>query len=460
MAHMPRWTRESKALRLFPSPVFKDGWRSAHSMLNQTPEFVARGLARAWLSTPWNRRNLLRVGRRVTDLSPSVLRGLVDRVLAQYPGDRPPPRFVPLVCALRGDKVFGYAPSSTRKGRRLRVHATRSPPMQPGRAAREWEVPAIQTARELADFLGVGLTTLEGWADAQDRSTHLPDALLHYERYWRGDRLIEAPKAQLARMQRQVLRRIVDRIPPHPSAHGFVKRCSIVSHARGHLSQPVVLRCDLRRFFNTIRRPRVQGIFHYAGYPEPVAHLLASLCTTRTPARLLRQRRDRTHWVLLERHLPQGAPTSPGLANLVAHALDRRLTGLADRNGLAYSRYADDLTFSGGQHLRRSSLLTHIRAIVSDEGFSLNESKTRYYGQGRQQRVTGITVNARPNVQRAEFDRLKAILHNCWVHGPESQNRFDVADFRTHLEGRVAFVAMINPQKARRLRRLLAQIEW
>ncbi len=332
--------------------------------------------------------------------------------------------------------------------------------MQPGRAARDWNVPALPTTRALADFLGVGLTTLDGWADAQDRSTHLPDDLLHYDRYWRGGRLIEAPKAQLARMQRLILRHIVSCVPPHFSAHGFVKNRSIVTHTNCHTQQKVVLRCDLRRFFTSIRRPRVQGLFHYAGYPEAVAHLLASLCTTRTPARYLHNHRLHDHRPLLERHLPQGAPTSPGLANLVLHALDRRLTGLANRHGVNYSRYADDLTFSGEQHLRKPTFLAHVRAIVVDEGFSLNDAKTRYYGCGQQMRVTGLTANSRPNLPRAEFDRLKAILHNCKTLGPATQNRHRVLNFRAHLEGRVAFASMVNPTKARRLRRLLAEIEW
>ena len=429
-------------------------------MQHQHKRFVAKGLARAWLSTTWTRQSLLQTGARVTDFRPSVLRDLVDRILVQFPDRQPPPRFVRLVRAVLADPVFERARPQGGKGRRLRSHSTRSPPMQPGPAAHDWGVPPIETVPALAEVLGVSVPTLDGWADAQNRSSNLPDRLLHYVRYWRGDRLVEAPKAQLKKMQAVILRRIVDGIPPHHAAHGFVKNRSIVTHARGHIGQAVVLKCDLRRFFNSIRRPRVQGVFHYAGYPEPVAHVLASLCTTVTPYRYVRTRESAAQGLLLERHLPQGAPTSPALANLVAHALDRRLTGLADAVGVNYSRYADDLTFSGGPHLRKPAFLGYVRRIVIDEGFLLNDAKTRYAGRSGPQRTTGLTVNERPNLLRDDFDRLKAILHNCCVYGPASQNRERHSDFRAHLEGRVAFATMVNPTKVRRLRRLLAQIDW
>lgn len=426
----------------------------------QTKAFVAHGLARAWLTTTWTRLSLINTGTRVTDFRPSVLRALADRMLARFPDGQPPPRRAALVRALLEDRIFARAKPMAGKGRQLRMHTTRSPPMQPGPAARDWNVPALRTPAALADFLGVGVSTLDGWADAQSRSVGELDEWLHYRRYWQGDRLIEAPKTQLAKMQRRILHQILDHVPPHFAAHGFVRHCSIVTHARCHVGQAVLLRCDLRRFFNTIRRPRVQGIFHYAGYPEPVAHLLASLCTVTTPYRWLRGRDSFAKSVLLERHLPQGAPTSPALANLVAHALDRRLHGLADKNTVTYTRYADDLTFSGGHGLRRPTFIDAVRTIVADEGFALNAQKTRYAGQGGRQRTTGVVVNVRPNVDRAEFDRLRAILHNCQVYGPASQNHDQHRDFRAYLEGRVAFASMVNATKARRLRRILAEIEW
>ncbi len=121
-------------------------------------------------------------------------------------------------------------------------------------------------------------------------------------------------------------------------------------------------------------------------------------------------------------HLPQGAPTSPALANLAAFRLDRRLSGLAASQGLRYSRYADDLTFSGAR-LRRggAGMEALVAEIAREEGFALNPDKSALRTGAARQSVCGIVVNATPNVPRAEYDRLKAILHNAARHGPAGQ---------------------------------------
>src|SRR5205807_998791 len=117
-----------------------------------------------------------------------------------------------------------------------------------------------------------------------------------------------------------------------------------------------------------------------------------------------------------ERHLPQGAPTSPALANLAAYVLDVRLSGLAKKFGVAYTRYADDLTFSGDEHIivgkSMNWLIRYMRGIVRDEKFTWNNHKKKIIRSGHRQIVTGLTVNEKPNVSRKEFDRLKAILSN------------------------------------------------
>jgi retron-type reverse transcriptase len=161
-------------------------------------------------------------------------------------------------------------------------------------------------------------------------------------------------------------------------------------------------------------------------------------------------------------HLPQGAPTSPALANLAAFRLDRRLTGLANSAGLRYSRYADDLTFSGSMQLRRRRrhLESLVAEIAHDEGFAINERKTALHSAGGRQAVCGIVVNVRPNVLRSEYDQLKAILHNAAAHGPAGQNRAGIADLEAHLRGRISWVASLNPARGQKLRRRFAEINW
>jgi hypothetical protein len=202
----------------------------------------------------------------------------------------------------------------------------------------------------------------------------------------------------------------------------------------------------------------VYGLLRTAGYPEPVAHTLTALTTTRTPVDILRDAVDRHRATLLRQpHLPQGAPTSPALANLCAFRLDRRLAGLAGRFGADYTRYADDLAFSGdlgGQRAHR--LVTQVTAVATAEGFGVNPAKTRVRGQADRQHLAGLVVNAAPAVPRVEYDRLRAILHDAARHGIDAANRDGHPDFAAHLAGRVAWVAHRHPARAAKLHRLLA----
>ncbi len=142
--------------------------------------------------------------------------------------------------------------------------------------------------------------------------------------------------------------------------------------------------------------------------------------------------------------------------------MDCRLTNLAKSAGAVYSRYADDLAFSGDKTFaaRADRFLTYAAAVAMDEGFSIQHRKTRIMRQGVRQHLVGLVVNQRVNVIRADFDRLKATLTNCARSGPETQNRVKHSNYRSHLEGRVAFVEMINPEKAKRLREIFDQIKW
>jgi hypothetical protein len=170
----------------------------------------------------------------------------------------------------------------------------------------------------------------------------------------------------------------------------------------------------------------------------------------------------RSRGLFVQPHLPQGAPTSPALANLCAYRLDARLEGLARAAGAHYTRYADDLIFSGDEAFVRAvrRFRDHVAAVTLEEGFVVQHKKTRVMRQGVRQQAAGVVLNLHPNVPRPDFDQLKAILHNCVRHGPSLQNRAGVADFRAHLAGRIAYVARINPRRGERLRRVFDQIVW
>ena len=161
-------------------------------------------------------------------------------------------------------------------------------------------------------------------------------------------------------------------------------------------------------------------------------------------------------------HLPQGAPASPALANISFYRLDCRLAALAKSAGAHYTRYADDLAFSGSEEFDRrvERFRLHVAAMLLEEGFAANHRKTRVMRQSVRQHLAGLVTNQRPNIARRDFDRLKAVLTNCVRLGPESQNREGRPRFRAHLEGRVAFVEMVNPNKGKRLREILERIPW
>jgi RNA-directed DNA polymerase len=404
------------------------------------------------------------------------LRPLAGRYIKAYDGQTRP-RHREVVRFLLQDRGFKRAWSKYAHQLSISQWLTEPQQMQPVATATVWSIPAIESATALAAWLGVSPGELEWFADLKGlghgKKTRQQLRHYHYRVFAKRSgtvRLIESPKPRLKELQRLILARLLDEIPLHPAVHGFRKGRSITTFTALHVGQRVVLRMDLRDFFPSISRARVQALLRTAGYPEPVADLLGGICTNAAPRDVwdklafhvdppqLREIRE----LYAEPHLPQGAPTSPALANLCCYRMDCRLAGLARSAGAEYTRYADDLAFSGGEEFERrvNRFSTHVAAILLEEGFAANHHKTRIMRQGVRQQLTGLVVNRRMNVKRVDFDRLKATLTNCVRQGPESQNREAHPNFKEHLEGRIGFVEMVNPDKARRLRKLWEQIVW
>jgi hypothetical protein len=434
-------------------------------------------LAEAFLSGPWElegmvARAALVFGKRYRWIPP-----LAARVLAAFDGGARVPT-ARLAEFVGNDKGFRRAFAR----RQLSLHFARwsTPVMTPAAGPpASWQVPAIATPADLANFLEINPGELDWFADIQGRErTSRVEALRHYRFHWLAKpsgslRLIEAPKPRLKAFQRRVLDAILAHIPPHESAHGFRTGRSITTFTAPHVGRLIVLKMDLRDFFVSITSTRVTAMYLTAGYPEPVARLLAGLSTNSVPIAITKQvmraasaSRLNLAWPASQRygrpHLPQGSPTSPALANLIAYRFDARLAGLAAAAGAAYTRYADDLVFSGDDAFARSvaRFSTHVAAIALEEGFAVQHRKTRIMRQGTRQSAAGVVINQKINMPRDEYDRLKAILCNCVNRGPSEQNRSNVADFRAHLAGRVDFAARLNPQRGERLIRLFERIAW
>jgi retron-type reverse transcriptase len=332
-----------------------------------------------------------------------------------------------------------------------------------------FQLPGFRHPEELARWLEIPLGQLAWLVHRFDENQRPTDErAAHYVYRWvkkrsGGARLIEAPKKKLKRVQRVILDEILDRVPPHPAAHGFIAGRSICTNAAPHAGQRVVVKLDLENFYPSVSLNRVAAIFRSLGYSREAAIWLGRLTTAALPARLARESASNPALRPYRgRRLPQGAPTSPALANLSAFALDLRLAGMARSFGAQYTRYADDLTFSGDEQFLRSLavFIPLVSQIVRSEGFALNKNKRKVIRSSQRQTVTGVVVNIRPNIARRDYDAIKAILTNCIRRGPSTQNHARHENFAAHLRGRVAHVTQLNPTRGEKLLALYAQIDW
>jgi RNA-directed DNA polymerase len=351
-----------------------------------------------------------------------------------------------------------------------RAPAQRPPPPQLAHVG----LPHLPTLRDLAEWLELNDSDLAWLATRWRVDPGEASSPLHHYSYHAREkrdgrhRLIERPKSLMRFVQHKLLHGLLDHVPPHDAAHGFRQGRNIVSFAAPHADKPLVIRLDLADFFASITQARVHATFHALGYPLAVSRALTALSTNRVPVRVLScgALRDKFDWTeqqrLRARHLPQGASTSPALANLCAFRLDTRLAALARSLNADYTRYADDLAFSGAARLERVAdrLPLWVAAIALEEGFTVQPRKTRVMARGVRQQLAGVVVNRHPNLARDRFDALKALLTNCVRHGPVSQNRDGRADFRASLAGHVAHATMLNPARGAKLRAIFDRIDW
>lgn len=320
---------------------------------------------------------------------------------------------------------------------------------EPEARAAENELPPLDGPGQLAEALGLTVAELRWMAYHRDLAR-----TLHYRRFTipkksGGERAIWAPLPRLKAAQRWILREIVEHLPVHGAAHGFLPGRSIFTNARAHTGSEIVVGLDLADFFPTITWRRVKGIFRHAGYREQVATLLALICTE-APREVIEHDGETYFAALGPRCLPQGAPTSPALTNTLCLRLDRRLSGLARALGWRYTRYADDLTFSRPEGAegdpKIGTLLGGVRRVAEDEGFAVNPDKTRVQRRGDQQRVTGLVVNGDgpPRVPRALRRQLRAAIHNLEAGRPLPPD-----ETFARLCGYAAYVHLADPTEGR-----------
>lgn len=313
-------------------------------------------------------------------------------------------------------------------------------------------LPVLRSAKELSEAMGMELNRLQWLTYHRDTAT-----LCHYVRFSipkksGGTREISAPKPELRQAQQWIKENILDLLPVHPSAYGFVKGKSTVDNAKAHVQKEVVVKMDLKDFFPTITFWRVRGLFEWMGYSRQISTLLALLTTE--PSHQQVQFDGKYYYITIgERQLPQGACTSPAITNLIAWGMDRQLQLLTEEMGYSYTRYADDLTFSTSNESSSRSvgvLLQSVRSIVKFHGFDVNEKKTRILRHSRRQRVTGIVVNEKPNLTRKDLRQFRALLHDVEQNGLEIANRQKHSNLWAYINGYVSYIKMVRPELAQK----------
>jgi RNA-directed DNA polymerase len=298
-------------------------------------------------------------------------------------------------------------------------------------------LPALANAKDVLALLGIADDKALKKLCRAGTASGSPYVEFQIDKANGSKRAIAAPRAPLRKVQRKILREILDKVPLHDAAHGFVKGRSTVTNAKVHEKAALVVKLDLVDFFPTLHFRRVRGLFGQLGYGEKVAHLLASLCTYRPVLE--------DGLVAWPGVLPQGAPTSPALANIACRRLDSRLSALAKKSGARYTRYADDLTFSfDAEPKTLGRFLWWVDQICQQEGFSENARKRRILRKKTQQRVTGVVVNSGLFIPRRDRQRFRAILNNIRKNGLEAEAR-GRKDFVAYLRGFASYVKMVQP---------------
>lgn len=332
---------------------------------------------------------------------------------------------------------------------------------RPGKTKqRRTGVPEIQTVGELRKLLKIKSRKQLGYLLLATDQKNGPYKKFVIRKRDGGERTICAPGKTLRYVQRRILDQILAKVEPHSAANGFVLGKSVLTNAKPHVGAELLLKFDLENFFPTIHGHRVMGLFERLGYDKAdgrfgteddsrqVAPVLARLCcfTDDSEDRMIG-------------FVPQGAPTSPAISNLICRRLDARLQGLAEKFDGVYTRYADDLTFS----FRSTSLSIGrfrwwVNQVCHQEGFHINESKFRALRRSQRQSVTGIVVNESPNLNRTWRRNLRAIMHNCRQHGIASQVR-DKPNFIAWLRGQASYLHMIDGPAGRAMLDEIDQLE-
>jgi retron-type reverse transcriptase len=258
-----------------------------------------------------------------------------------------------------------------------------------------------------------------------------------------GKRGIQNPVPKLKAVQRLILGKILEKIPVGDHIGAYIPGRSCMDTATQHLQKSVIVSIDIKDFFPSVKRSMIRRYLKSCGYNHLTASMLSELMTYKN-------------------FVPQGAPTSGLIANLVAdHRFDQNIISGLKRldEGWLYTRYSDDIDVSHPQDQPREKVqevIDLVKESIEHAGFKLNSRKTKVEPRWRRQKVLGVVVNEKPNLPRLEYDRLRCLIHNCLMHGFESQykraGQSSANGLKSHIRGKLSFLKQIDEAKSNKLK--------
>lgn len=337
------------------------------------------------------------------------------------------------------------------------------------------KLPPLLTLGHLAHRSGVSWFHLRQYVEGQRSNIY---DYFRIRKRTGGYRQISVPDPKLMIVQRWIAAHILAELPVHRASFAFAPKSSIVRCAAQHCGARWLIKLDISGFFGSISEIQVYHVFLEAGYAPLVAFELARLCTHAPSGS---KRYGKTEWLALATsrpiyayrqfhigYLPQGAPTSPMLSNLIMRETDKCIAALAGRTGLTYTRYSDDITFSTTGAFDRRKAMTVVRettAILRRIGLNANEKKTRIVPPGARKVVLGLLVDgARPRLTREFRDQLRQHLYYLKKLGPEAHRaarNFDtVSGLHRHVRGLIDFAQSVDSIFAGAMRAKFDAVGW
>lgn len=289
-----------------------------------------------------------------------------------------------------------------------------------------------------------------------------------------GKRWISIPVPQLMAVQQWINQNILNKVVPHSAAFAYVPKRKLIEHAKLHCGADWIVKIDIKDFFSNISEKQVFNAFLDLGYPELLCFEMARICTRVTPMRKgarwknsIKEHSISSYDSKFIGSLPQGAPTSPALSNLVCKKMDEDLAHLAISNSATYSRYADDLCFSfvSGSRQTAFHLKRKVTQILRKHSFSDNGKKTRIIPPGGRKTLTGLNINSdTPSIPKEVRDSVRMHLYYSKKNGISEHCKergfFSIIGFKNHLFGLISYISSVDKNKGENFRRQFNALPW